>query len=233
MEPTPVQGKRMRRKPKQLRSQSRVEDILAAAMELVGEKGIAALTMREIANSAGIALASIYQYFPNRSAVIATLYQEVSRQTREHVADQVARVSSVEEVLDAAYAAVDMFYERMRANPAIPDLMVAIQGDKTLLDMDIEETKLQAEIFTEGTRRFVAEEDRADFDRAARILFHLAGATVRLSLRMEPEAGDRVVEDYKALIHARLNSFVHKCPLHEASTQRPAPESAKELPSDG
>ena len=97
---------------------------LCAAMELVGEKGIAALTMREIANSAGIALASIYQYFPNRSAVIATLYQEVSRQTREHVAAQVAQVSSVEHILEAAYAAVDMFYERMRANPAIPDLMV-------------------------------------------------------------------------------------------------------------
>ncbi|MAY63933.1 MAG: TetR family transcriptional regulator [Rhizobiales bacterium] len=230
METAPVQARRMRRKPKQLRSQSRVEDILAAAMELVGEKGIAALTMREIANSAGIALASIYQYFPNRSAVIATLYQEVSRQTREHVAAQVAQVSSVEHILEAAYAAVDMFYERMRANPAIPDLMVAIQGDKTLLDMDIEETKLQAEIFTEGTRRFVAEEDRADFDRAARILFHLAGATVRLSLRMEPEAGDRVVEDYKALIHARLNSFIRKCPEQDALPHI-AETTAAEVPS--
>lgn len=216
MESAPVQARRMRRKPKQQRSQNRVEDILSAAMALVGEKGIAALTMREIASSAGIPLASVYQYFPNRSAVIATLYQEVSRQTREYVAERVAMVDSAADILEAAYAAVDMFYERMKANPAIPDLMVAIQGDKALLDMDIEETKLQADVFTEYTRRFVAEEDRPAFDRAARILFHLAGATVRLSLRMEPEAGNRVVEDYKALIHSRLNSFIHKCPAHTA-----------------
>ena len=215
MNTAPVQARRMRRKPKQQRSQDRVEDILGAAMALVGEKGLAALTMREIASSAGVPLASVYQYFPNRSAVIATLYQEVSRQTRDYVAERVATVTSAHDILDAAYDAVDMFYTRMRANPAIPDLMVAIQGDKTLLDMDIEETKLQADVFTEHTRIFVAEEDRPAFDRAARILFHLAGATVRLSLRMEPEVGDRVVEDYKDLIHARLNSFIHKCPAHE------------------
>ncbi len=220
MEPTPVQARRMRRKPKQARSQNRVEDILKAAMELVGEKGIAALTMREIANTAGIPLASVYQYFPNRSAVIATLYQEVSRQTRENIAEMVAKVSAPEHIIDAAYGSVETFYMRMRENPAILDLMVAIQGDKALLNMDIEETKKQADIFTQGTRHLITEEDRQQYDRATRILFHLAGATVRLSLRMEPEAGERVVEDYKMLIYSRLNSFIHTCPAFESAQVR-------------
>ncbi|WP_158285754.1 TetR/AcrR family transcriptional regulator [Pseudohoeflea suaedae] len=220
MEPTTVQARRMRRKPKQARSQHRVDDILKAAMELVGEKGIAALTMREIANTAGIPLASVYQYFPNRSAVIATLYQEVSRQTRENVAERVAKVQAPEHIIEAAYDAVEMFYMRMRENPAILDLMVAIQGDKTLLNMDIEETKKQADIFNQGTRHLIQEEDRPQYERAARILFHLAGATVRISLRMEAEVGERVVEDYKMLIYSRLNSFIHTCPAFETAPVR-------------
>ncbi len=56
--------KRLRRDPKQERSRERVEEILRVAMQLVGEKGIDGVTMREIAAAAGGPIASLYQYFP-------------------------------------------------------------------------------------------------------------------------------------------------------------------------
>ena len=52
MNTAPVQARRMRRKPKQQRSQDRVEDILSAAMALVGEKGLAALSCLKLDDAA-------------------------------------------------------------------------------------------------------------------------------------------------------------------------------------
>ncbi len=57
--------------PVQQRSRARVEAIIHAATELLGEGGVDALTMRSVAERTGIPVASIYRYFDNRDAIIA------------------------------------------------------------------------------------------------------------------------------------------------------------------
>jgi AcrR family transcriptional regulator len=55
----------------QRRSRERVEQILAAADELLAQGGVEALTTRSLAEHAGIPVATIYRYFDNRDAIIA------------------------------------------------------------------------------------------------------------------------------------------------------------------
>lgn len=64
-----------RRKPQQQRSQQTKQKILDAALEIVEIQGIASLSTRRIASTADIAFASIYQYFPNKEAIIDALLQ--------------------------------------------------------------------------------------------------------------------------------------------------------------
>ncbi len=63
----------MRRVPRQQRSQRRVEVILNAAAELVSEMGYEAMTTSLIAERADTSIGSLYQFFPNKDAVLQAL----------------------------------------------------------------------------------------------------------------------------------------------------------------
>ncbi|MEU7219936.1 TetR/AcrR family transcriptional regulator [Nocardia iowensis] len=62
-----------RREPVQERSRERVERLLSAAQELVDEQGPEAVTTRAIAERAQLPVATLYQYFANREAVLGEL----------------------------------------------------------------------------------------------------------------------------------------------------------------
>ncbi len=62
-----------RRVPKQERSEKRVETMLAAAGAVIGQRGLEAATMTEIAAQADMSIGALYQYFPNKDALAAAL----------------------------------------------------------------------------------------------------------------------------------------------------------------
>ena len=59
-----------RRQPKQLRSRMMVEVTVEAARQVFSEHGFEAATTNQIAARAGISIGSLYQYFPNKDALI-------------------------------------------------------------------------------------------------------------------------------------------------------------------
>lgn len=64
-----------RREPQQARSRERVARILAAAAKLVERGGVAAANTNAIAEQAGLPVGTLYQFFPNRDAVLKALMQ--------------------------------------------------------------------------------------------------------------------------------------------------------------
>lgn len=48
------------------------------AIKLIGERGYEAATLREVAVRAGVSHGLLYKYFPNKRAVVLTLYNELS-----------------------------------------------------------------------------------------------------------------------------------------------------------
>ncbi len=69
------QQKSARRTPMQQRSQKRVEVILTAAAALIAEVGYEAVTTSAIAERAGTSVGSLYQFFPNKDAILHALAQ--------------------------------------------------------------------------------------------------------------------------------------------------------------
>lgn len=65
----------MRRVPKQARSQQRVDEILNTAADVFREVGYTAATTNEIAARCGIPIGSLYQFFPNKEAVLEALIE--------------------------------------------------------------------------------------------------------------------------------------------------------------
>ncbi|MZR62733.1 TetR/AcrR family transcriptional regulator [Alcanivorax sp. DP30] len=60
----------MARKPKQQRSKATVDAIIQATMMAIAEHGPAAITARQIAETAGIGVGSLYEYFEDKDAII-------------------------------------------------------------------------------------------------------------------------------------------------------------------
>lgn len=67
-----------RKEPRQKRAVSTVESIKQAAVLLMKEEGIRAVGTDRIAERAGVSIGSLYQYFPNREAILAAIYEDIS-----------------------------------------------------------------------------------------------------------------------------------------------------------
>jgi AcrR family transcriptional regulator len=63
----------VRHRPVQQRGLLRFDAILAAARDLLSERGVEGFTVEDVATHAGIPVGSIYQFFPNKFAIVAEL----------------------------------------------------------------------------------------------------------------------------------------------------------------
>ena len=64
---------RVRHRPVQQRGRVRFDAILASARELLAQRGLEGFTIDDVAAHAGIPVGSVYQYFPNKFAIVAEL----------------------------------------------------------------------------------------------------------------------------------------------------------------
>jgi len=64
-----------RKLPVQSRAKATVDVITEAAARILTREGVDALTTNRIAEVAGVSVGSVYQYFPNKEAIVATLYE--------------------------------------------------------------------------------------------------------------------------------------------------------------
>ena len=75
----------LRKRPNQSRSRALVDAVAQASMRILDEGGDEALTIARIAQLSGAAVGSIYQYFPNKDAIVAMLYEQVLDEEAEQL----------------------------------------------------------------------------------------------------------------------------------------------------
>jgi AcrR family transcriptional regulator len=68
-----VEIPRLRRVPRQARSRERLQRMLDAADALLASDGAAALTTTRVAEAAGVSVGSLYQYLPDKEAIVEAL----------------------------------------------------------------------------------------------------------------------------------------------------------------
>jgi AcrR family transcriptional regulator len=72
-----------RKQPKQARSIELVATILEAAVQVLRKEGAQRFTTARVAERAGVSIGSVYQYFPNKAAILFRLQSDEWRQTAE------------------------------------------------------------------------------------------------------------------------------------------------------
>ena len=99
----------MRKAPRQARSRATIEIILETAARILGERGWSATTTNAVAETAGVSIGSLYQYFPNKLALVEAV-------RRRHF----------DEVLAVLHAATDATTPRVRRIAAFVDGMITV-----------------------------------------------------------------------------------------------------------
>ncbi|MBR0951038.1 TetR family transcriptional regulator [Bradyrhizobium canariense] len=72
-----------RKQPQQARSNGLVAAILDAAVQVLAREGAQRFTTARVAERAGVSVGSLYQYFPNKAAILFRLQSDEWRRTSE------------------------------------------------------------------------------------------------------------------------------------------------------
>jgi AcrR family transcriptional regulator len=126
-----------RRVPQQERGHKTIEVILHAAGEEIARGGLAKLTTKRIAEAAGLSVGGLYEYFPNKEAVIHAL----ASQWLERVKDAVAAIHPTKtgcvdliRYLAMVYEAVRPLYQKVPGVSVLISLLASVPALQALED---------------------------------------------------------------------------------------------------
>ncbi len=130
---------RPRKRPRQARSRATVEAIVEATARVLAEHGYDKTTTNRVATVAGVSVGSLYQYFPNKDALVGALVDRHFERMRALFAERLAAVADAP-VEQAARALIDAVMEGHRRNPRLHQAVLefvprlGVQGQRDAFD---------------------------------------------------------------------------------------------------
>ncbi len=107
-----------RKRPTQERSRDTVATILNATARILGKRGFDALTTNAVARAAGVSIGSLYQYFPNKEALVTALTEQHIEDMNTAIHAEFERVATLP-IAQAARAIIELTF---RAHTIDPEL---------------------------------------------------------------------------------------------------------------
>jgi len=107
-----------RKRPRQDRSKATVDSILAATARVLVRKGFDGLTTNAVAETAGVSIGSLYQYFPNKEALVGALLQRHMEEMNASILAELTRVARLP-LAQAARAVIELTIRAHAIDPAL------------------------------------------------------------------------------------------------------------------
>lgn len=197
-----------RRKPTQARALARVELILAAASDLIAETGSDAVKMTEVAERAGVPIGSLYQYFPDKAAILQTLAERIAERVRGGIAESLAGVETRDDALARMDRLLEDYYALFLTEPVVRDIWSGTQSDKKLQELDITDSRANARVVADALKHLVPRKERARFETVCFLTMQLTGAAVRLAIAVDRKEGDRLMAEYRRMLRGEVGGFL-------------------------
>jgi AcrR family transcriptional regulator len=198
----------LRRIPVQGRSVARVQRMLDACAHLVDQVGYEALTTTLLAERAGVAIGSVYQFFPDKRAIVQAL---ALRNVESYLARLSARLEAVDfdHWWDVVDAAIDEYIAMHREVPGFRTLHFGDVVDVHLLDAERDNNAFIAEQLAGLLVDHFGAAAGPRLDFALAIAVEVGDALIKMAFRRNPEEGDaEVLTEAKALIREYLQRHV-------------------------
>jgi AcrR family transcriptional regulator len=193
----------LRRVPVQGRSLARVHRMLDACADLVDEVGYDGLTTTLLADRAGVAIGSVYQFFPDKRAIVQAL---AMRNVDAYVARVQARLGAgtLRDWRDAVDAAIDEFIGMHRSTPGFRTLRFGDVVDRHLLDDERDNDTVIAEQLGHLLVGYFGLADGATLRLSLLIAVELGDALVKLAFRRDPEGDTEILAEARQVVRDYL-----------------------------
>lgn len=172
---------KVRRNPKQSRSEATVDAILTATTYVLAERGFARATTNRIAEVAGVNVGTLYRYFPNKDALIGALIDREAKVT----------LSSVERALRS---------DEEQPIEAVVGALFRAMVDEPQIDSRVHR-ELVEQVGRSGRLSVLR---KLEQDIAKRLLVFIRARTEHRSAKAAPVAAFLVLHAVEALVHATL-----------------------------
>ncbi|MDW3206182.1 MAG: TetR/AcrR family transcriptional regulator [Alphaproteobacteria bacterium] len=193
-----------RKLPSQKRSKDRFERILDVSVDILREAGPDAFRMSDVVERSGVAFGSLYQYFPDKTAIFGTLACRYNEVGHACVRDGLAEVREEEELHPALCEIVDGYYRLFQDEPVMQDLWQATQADRALQHLDTEDVKVLAGFLADCLIRLDPGRRPDELTDAARLLFVLMAAAVRYAITLPDTEAQRNLDLFKRMLPRRV-----------------------------
>jgi AcrR family transcriptional regulator len=198
---TPVQP--LRRAPMQRRSVERVQRMLDAAQQLVAEVGYDALTTTLIAERADVSIGSLYQFFPDKQAVVRAVALRNLERFTERLTD-LATGSQLTTWWELTNAVLDEYVAMHHDVPGFQTIRFGDVADLHLLDPVRDNDSVVAERFVKLIRPTVDVAEDVDLELDMVIAVKIADVLTRYAFERDTAGDPVVLEEAKRLVRAHL-----------------------------
>jgi len=177
-----------RKRPVQRRSRETVDAIVEAAARVLAERGYAHATTNRIAETAGVSIGSLYEYFPNKDAILVAVAER-------HLAQMLDGVERALAVADGVVDSLDGLVRRLI---------------EALLEIHERSSDLDRVLFSEAPHPPALHACVLQIEgRLAHAVEGLLQRVAELELRDADTAAHLVVQTAEALIHRFVQHGIH------------------------
>ncbi len=140
--PAPRDPTQIRKAARQRRSKETVDAILEAAAHILAARGFEGATTNAVAERAGVSIGSLYQYFPNKAALVRALNEQHTHEILEGLRARLREVRGAP-LPEVVRAMVGGMVEAHRVNPRLHRVLVA---EEDRVNARTETRRVEAEV---------------------------------------------------------------------------------------
>ncbi|MFI6345278.1 TetR/AcrR family transcriptional regulator [Streptomyces sp. NPDC050560] len=193
----------LRRLPVQQRSRLRLEQMLEAAAALIDEIGYRNITTTLIAERAGVAVGSLYQFFPDKRALVRGLTLRNLEVFEARVAERIEKATP-EHWWDAVDPVIDTYVDMLHDAPGFAPIRFGDVVDLRLLDPERDNNLVIADrLVTTLAERFG--EPALDIRLPIAVAVDIADAVLAMVLRHRLLDQEEMTAEAKRAVHAYLD----------------------------
>jgi AcrR family transcriptional regulator len=193
--------------PTQQRSRERFERILQSAAEVMAEKGSEAFRMSDIVERTGVAFGSLYQYFPDKTAIIGTLAERYNAIGRDCVRRDLAPMKNARDLHTALCRITDSYYQMFIDEPVMRDIWQATQADRALQKLDEEDGAYLSGLLSDALRHVAPNAPGPALAAFSQLTMTLIAAAVRHAITLDARDARRILTLFKRLLPKDLSAL--------------------------